>query len=571
MRCAAYARAARASVVGRAEEAPVVVAPLQHEVLRDAHAADEARALAVAREVRDAARPEGAHAEAIAAAVHLERPRARRAARRRAPPRARAGRCRRCRPRPTSSPAATSSERSRSALGLAQARRAEPAQRERRRARRAAAASRAAPRGRSPDRGRASCARALRASVVRGSTVPSVRPWRSTVTRSATSRISSSLWEMKITAQPAATRRRSTGKSARVSPGVSAAVGSSSTSTRAPRPRARRISARWRWPTESSSARHAEGHVEAEALAQRLGAARARRGDRTSAPPPARRRRGSPRRETPAPASSAGGPCPPRRRAPRAGPSARRSTGAAAEARALPRSGRTRPSEHVHQRRLAGAVLAEERVHLARGHGELGALAGPAGPTKRLGDALEADRGRGIRQKSPRGTLSAPERMRPSTSRSSARSASGTRASRAGFQTKATTPSFMPRRSGTRLEAPVLHAARHLDEGAGEIQRRRRDHDVRRHRALVAVGAEGVDGLAGRGALRDRLEHAAPRVVRLVDQEVGALLEQRQRRLARGRAVVEVPDPALAHASRPAAPGARPRGTRGRCSRWTGA
>ena len=85
--------------------------------------------------------------------------------------------------------------------------------------------------------------------------VATVRPARSTVTRSAIAPTSSSLWVTRITVVPAAASARSATNSCSTSPGVSSAVGSSSARIRAPASSAIRISARWATPTGRSATR----------------------------------------------------------------------------------------------------------------------------------------------------------------------------------------------------------------------------------------------------------------------------------------------------------------------------
>ena len=88
-------------------------------------------------------------------------------------------------------------------------------------------------------------------SVSAGTVVPTTQPSRSTVIRSARASTSCSLWEMKISPCPSLAIRRSVMNRSSTSPGVSTAVGSSSTSRRASRSRALMISTRWRSPTAS--------------------------------------------------------------------------------------------------------------------------------------------------------------------------------------------------------------------------------------------------------------------------------------------------------------------------------
>ena len=74
-----------------------------------------------------------------------------------------------------------------------------------------------------------------RAEVVRGSTVATVVPPRSTVTVSATLSTSSSLWLMNTTETPSPVSSRREANNSSTSCGTSTAVGSSRMSTRAPR------------------------------------------------------------------------------------------------------------------------------------------------------------------------------------------------------------------------------------------------------------------------------------------------------------------------------------------------
>ena len=135
---------------------------------------------------------------------------------------------------------------------------------------------RAAARRRWPPPSRAGTARRDRPSAwpgsppsrPRSSTVPTFLPRRSTVTRSAISSTSRSLWEMKMTDTPSAVSARRTLNSSAVSCAVSTAVGSSRISTSAPRCSTRRISTRCCWPTPMSSTRARGSTVEPEALGQ---------------------------------------------------------------------------------------------------------------------------------------------------------------------------------------------------------------------------------------------------------------------------------------------------------------
>ena len=86
-------------------------------------------------------------------------------------------------------------------------------------------------------------------------TVSTFLPRRSTLTRSAMSSTSPSLWEMKTIDLPSAVSVRRIRNSSCVSCAVSTAVGSSRISTSAPRSSARRISTRCWVPTEMSATR----------------------------------------------------------------------------------------------------------------------------------------------------------------------------------------------------------------------------------------------------------------------------------------------------------------------------
>lgn len=81
--------------------------------------------------------------------------------------------------------------------------------------------------------------------------------------------------------------------------------------------------------------------------------------------------------------------------------------------------------QHVHQRRLPGAVLAEEREDLTGAELEIHAREGAPRRREGLLDSLEADGGRRLAQKSPRGTRSSPLRIRCSTAVTPLRTSSG--------------------------------------------------------------------------------------------------------------------------------------------------
>ena len=99
-----------------------------------------------------------------------------------------------------------------------------------------------------------------------GEASPTTLPSRITVILSATSRTSRSLWVMKTMAFPASLSWRMVPISSSVSCGVSTAVGSSKTSTSASRESALMISTRCCTPTGRSSMTESGVHVEAELL-----------------------------------------------------------------------------------------------------------------------------------------------------------------------------------------------------------------------------------------------------------------------------------------------------------------
>src|SRR5271157_1128140 len=125
------------------------------------------------------------------------------------------------------------------------------------------------------------------------------------------------------------------------------------------------------------------------------------------------------------------------------------------------RVGPDEPEEHVHERRLPGAVFPEQGQDLPRTEVERDVYERGAGGPEGLRDLDEADRsGRGrlgartatasaCRQKSPLGTTREPARICSSSSPSSTRTGSGIFETSAGFRTKLTVPSFIPRRSGS--------------------------------------------------------------------------------------------------------------------------
>ena len=160
-------------------------------------------------------------------------------------------------------------------------------ERERSRLDRPAAAPAAAAR-RPPSGGRAG-SRRVRAS----DWLATVSPARSTVTRSQTAVISSSLCEIRTMLLPSSRRRASSASSSSTSDGASTAVGSSSTSTFAPRASARAISSRCICATASVSVRASGSSAQVEALEQRARLARSRRAA-AARPSRARRAAGSP-------------------------------------------------------------------------------------------------------------------------------------------------------------------------------------------------------------------------------------------------------------------------------------
>ena len=128
--------------------------------------------------------------------------------------------------------------------------------------------------------------------------VATIRPRRSTVTRSAMATTSRSLWEMNTTPMPSARSRRTVPNRASTSCGVSTAVGSSRISTRQSWCSALMISTRWRSPTDSCSTRASGSTRDADAR-RRLAARRPGR-------PADRRRRGRPTRASRSPSPSSG-------------------------------------------------------------------------------------------------------------------------------------------------------------------------------------------------------------------------------------------------------------------------
>ena len=202
------------------------------------------------------------------------------------------------------------------------------------------------------------------------------RPARSTVTRSATRRTSASLCVTSTTARRSPATRAQTSSKPSISSGRSTAVGSSSRSSRGLADQAFTISTRCRSPTDRSCDRRrgsTAGRAAREARARRR-RSRSRRSDaaRLAEQQVLDDASGRPTRlkcwctiATPAPArrrGRRGGGAPPSR--------IRRASGVHAE-------------DDVAQRRLAGAVLAEQAVDLAGGNLER-APSSAARPPKRL-------------------------------------------------------------------------------------------------------------------------------------------------------------------------------------------
>ena len=261
---------------------------------------------------------------------------------------------------PTISPACTSSETSWSAGSPWAPLRRDPAHPQAR----LAARPRSVSCWPTPKVGRPTIMRASSRSSVEPGAVPTMRPRRMTLTRSLMARTSPSLWLMKTTERPSPTSRRSVSKSASTSWGTSTAVGSSRMSTRQSRARALTISTRCCSPTESSSTMASGCDADAEAGRRLLHGCAGRR--QVQAGPPVRPRtrfsvdgHGLHQREVLGDHAHAGrdGVS---RRADGDGPAVD-VDGARVHAR--------QPVEDAHQRRLAGAVLAEQRVDLAARQG----------------------------------------------------------------------------------------------------------------------------------------------------------------------------------------------------------
>ena len=75
-------------------------------------------------------------------------------------------------------------------------------------------------------------------------------------------------------------------------------------------------------------------------------------------------------------------------------------------------------------------------------------------------------------------------------------------------------------------EAILPHAPGDLQQGGGNVEGGGRQDDVRGHGVLVPVGPEGEDALPGARPVRGGAKHTPSRVVRLVQQDVGALFHQ---------------------------------------------
>ena len=235
-----------------------------------------------------------------------------------------------------------------------------------------------------PNIGRPTIIRASsRSSVVPGA-VPINAPFRSTLTRSVIVRTSASLWLMKTTASPSATRRRSVANRASTSCGTSTAVGSSRMRTRQSRASAFTISTRCCSPIDRSPTR-ARGstlmpyRAEASATCLRAAASSSRK------PVPTEReilgdRHRPDEREVLGHHPDPGGDRDARRG---------HRDGAAVDAD-LARVGSGQPIQDAHQRRLAGAVLPEKGMDLPAADREIDPVVGNEAPEP-LGDPPELD------------------------------------------------------------------------------------------------------------------------------------------------------------------------------------
>ena len=93
-----------------------------------------------------------------------------------------------------------------------------------------------------------------------------------------------------------------------------------------------------------------------------------------------------------------------------------------------------------------------------------------------------------------------------------------------------------------RRELVVVDELRHVDERGGDVEHGRGDDDVGGHVVLILVRAEAADLplLAG-------LEDAAAGLVGLMEDEVAAGVDQRERGEFRGADVIEVAGVDLLH------------------------
>ena len=219
------------------------------------------------------------------------------------------------------------------------------------------------------------------------------RPWRITTQRWVSARTSLSLWRDEDDADALARPSRAAPRTARrPRAGVSTAVGSSRIRMRAPRNSALTISSRCCSPTDRSPTGASGSSVEAESrpIAPSRASAPAR-----SAGRPARHCRpaGSPAPYGAAPDGNAGAPC--RCRAASASAELRIATGWPSTA-IVAGVGRVGAEQDVHQRGLAGAVLAEQAEDVAGVEREIDPASAPARAPKRLEMPRMAMRGSGI-------------------------------------------------------------------------------------------------------------------------------------------------------------------------------
>ena len=205
-----------------------------------------------------------------------------------------------------------------------------------------------------------------------GSADPTTRPLRSTVMRSATASTSRSLWVMKTIDLPWSVRLSTTPKNSSTSPGVSTAVGSSRIRIDASRNSALTSSTRCCWPTDRSCTRASGSTVTPKSA---LRAAMRSRGveveQGTAAQLVAQHhvlgdRERLHQLEVLVDHADAVGD----------------GVGRAPEAHGLALDdelagvGLVEPEDHVHERRLAGAVLAQQAVDLAAAELEVDGVVG---------------------------------------------------------------------------------------------------------------------------------------------------------------------------------------------------